>query len=125
MSTLKLFAFPYAGGSSNIYNGLKPHLNENIEFFPVAGRGRRIGEELYADLEAAVDDLYTIVSSQIGFSQFAFFGHSMGALLVHQLSKRLKEKLKVSPDHIFYSGRGAIQGKREIILKNGWPAVQR
>ncbi|MBL6449598.1 thioesterase [Fulvivirga sp. 29W222] len=111
MSRLKLFAFPYAGGSSSIYNGLRPLLDDQIEFIPVelAGRGRRIGEDLYPDLNAAVDDLYKIVSPQIGFSQFAFFGHSMGSLLAHQLAKRLKEELGVSPSHIFFSGRGALQ----------------
>ncbi|MBL6449302.1 thioesterase [Fulvivirga sp. 29W222] len=115
MSKLKLFAFPYAGGSSSIYHGLKPYLQSHIEFIPVelAGRGRRIGDDLYAGLAEAVDDLYRIVSPQIKFSPFAFLGHSMGSLLAHELTVRLKYELGLSPNHLFFSGRGAIQVKRK------------
>ncbi|UII31857.1 thioesterase domain-containing protein [Fulvivirga ulvae] len=115
MSKLKLFAFPYAGGSSSIYHGLKPLLRDHIEFIPVelAGRGRRIGDGLYSGLAEAVDDIYKIVSPQIKFSPFAFFGHSMGSLLAHELTVRLQYELGLSPSHLFFSGRGAIQVKRK------------
>ncbi|MBL3659027.1 thioesterase II family protein [Fulvivirga sediminis] len=114
MSKIKLFALPYAGGSANIYHGLKSLIHDDIEFIPIelAGRGRRIGDDLYSGLADAVDDIYKIVAPQVQSAPFAFFGHSMGSLLIHELTVRLKDKMSITPSHLFFSGRGAIQVNR-------------
>src|SRR5207237_545469 len=38
---------------------------------------------------------------------FAFFGHSMGALLSFELARRLQGQYQLSPVRLFVSGRGA------------------
>jgi medium-chain acyl-[acyl-carrier-protein] hydrolase len=40
---------------------------------------------------------------------FAFFGHSMGALIVFELARHLRRQHRLSPIHIFVSGRRAPQ----------------
>lgn len=112
---IKLFVLPYAGGSAAAYGKWKPHMGKHIEFIPVelAGRGRRMMDTLYKDLEAAVDDIYNIVSKQIGNHDYALFGHSMGSILIHELTMRMRASNKPMPKHLFFSGRGAIQIARE------------
>jgi len=43
---------------------------------------------------------------------FAFFGHSMGALLGFELARHLRRECGLSPSHLFVSGRRAPQLER-------------
>lgn len=114
MSKIKLFCFPYAGGSAVIYNQWKQYLDPEIELIPIelAGRGKRIQESLYTDVPAAIEDVYGIVSKMINGAPFALFGHSMGGMISYQLYQMLREKGKYSPTHVFFSGRSAPHVKR-------------
>jgi medium-chain acyl-[acyl-carrier-protein] hydrolase len=110
MTRTKLFCFPYAGGSATVYNRWRTSIDANhIELIPVelAGRGTRINEGLYENLEQAIGDLFNIVSRQIHDEPYAFFGHSMGAMLCYELTHRLIKKGYPLPKHLFISGRGA------------------
>jgi medium-chain acyl-[acyl-carrier-protein] hydrolase len=115
MSSIKLFCFPYAGGSSIIYNKWKHYLDPRIEIIPVelAGRGKRIQETLYKDVPDAIDDVYNIVSKELKGSSYALFGHSMGGMISYKLSQKLRENKYPDPVHIFFSGRSAPHVKRE------------
>lgn len=109
MPRLKLFCFPYAGGSSVIFNKWKKYLDESIELVPVelAGRGKRIDEPLYKDVEGAIDDVFSIVTKEITGASYALFGHSLGAMITYQLAKRISNAGLSQPKHIFFSGRSA------------------
>lgn len=117
MSIVKLFCFPYAGGSSVIFNKWKPYLNESfgIELIPIelAGRGIRMQEPLYNKLEEAVDDLYELVTSKIQDTKYAFFGHSLGGLLVYELAQKIKQANVSQPSHLFFSGKSAPDINRD------------
>ncbi len=104
---VKLFCLPYAGGSANIYNKWSTELSESIELCPIelAGRGRRITERPYDNLEEAVDDIYNIISKEIETNDYAIFGHSMGAFLGYELIQKIKAKGQKGPIHTFFSGR--------------------
>lgn len=114
MSKIKLFCFPYAGGSSMIYNDWKPYLNSEIELIPVelAGRGKRINEPLYVDIKEAIEDVYRIVRPQLNGSQYALFGHSMGGMISYQLYQKLRVEKYQLPIHVFFSGRSAPHVER-------------
>ena len=109
-----LFAFPYAGGSAAAFGKWRTYMDDYIDFIPVelAGRGRRMAEGAYSNLGAAVDDLFNIVVDQTRDEEFAFFGHSMGSLLAHELAMKMRSLGLRMPKHIFFSGRGAIQVNR-------------
>jgi medium-chain acyl-[acyl-carrier-protein] hydrolase len=115
MIKIKLFCFPYAGGSAVMYHKWKPFLDSKIELIPIelAGRGKRINEVLYRDVPDAIEDIYRLVSREIDFSPYALFGHSMGGMLSYQLSQKLIENNYHSPVHIFFSGRNAPHVKRQ------------
>ncbi|MCP4156644.1 MAG: thioesterase [bacterium] len=108
MKKVKLFCFPYAGGSASAYNRWKPLLERAIELRPVelAARGRRMREANYASIDGAVDDVYNIICNDLD-GPYAFFGHSMGSMIAFELAYKIREKGHPGPLHIFFSGRGA------------------
>jgi surfactin synthase thioesterase subunit len=110
MDSVKLFCFPYAGGSAMIYKKWRSLLRAQIEIIPVelAGRGKRIAEPLYPSLGAMVDDVYSIIEKQLHDSPYAIFGHSMGSMIAYQIAQRIRNNDGISsPSHLFFSGRGA------------------
>lgn len=115
MNKIKLFCFPYAGGSAMIYNRWKPFIDSRIELIPIelAGRGRRIHEGLYKDVKAVVDDVFYIIREDIKYSPYSIFGHSMGAMISYELAQKIKNSNLPSPEHIFFSGRSAPHLERE------------
>lgn len=114
MKTIQLFCIPYSGGSGNIYDKWNRYLNENIELCPVelAGRGKRIMEPLYNDVEDAIEDLAkNIIEKRNGLMNYAIWGHSLGSLLAYEVYYKLIEKGCEQPIHLYLSGRGAPQDK--------------
>lgn len=113
MQNVKLFCFPYAGGSATIYSKWKPHLT-GFELVPVelAGRGKRMQDRMYAGLHEAVDDLYQRLRGGIEDSPYAFFGHSLGGLLAYELAQKIKNLDVRQPLHLFFSGKSAPSVER-------------
>lgn len=108
MSDIKLFCFPYAGGSAVVFSRWQSFFKNypGIEVVPVelTGRGKRIVEPLYETLDEAVDDLYNQIRTD---KPYAFFGHSLGAFLAYELAQKIKGMEVRQPLHLFFSGRGA------------------
>ncbi|WP_046758373.1 thioesterase II family protein [Kordia jejudonensis] len=111
---INLFCFPFAGGSAYAFASWKKDLpkNVNLKFTELAGRGTRIGEPLYKSMEEAIDDLYSKISNDLG-ERFAFFGHSLGALLTYELAVKCYTEKGRIPEHLFLSGRGFPSTKKD------------
>lgn len=109
-ATVRLFCFPYAGGSAAIFRTWQDGLPESIEDFPVQlpGRGGRYSEPPFHHLEETVAALAQALSPFFD-KPFAFFGHSMGALIGLELSRWLRREKQVMPIHLFVSGKRAPQ----------------
>lgn len=110
MKKIKLFCLPYAGGSAHtIYDNWKDMLEPHIALYPVelAGRGTRIGEPLYSNIEAAVKDVVNQIKDEIVDSKYAFFGHSMGSMLTYKVLRKIEDLKLPPPMHAFFSGRRA------------------
>ena len=117
---IKLYCIPYAGGSAAIYNEWKPKLESHIELRPIelAGRGSRITEPFYTNLEAAVEDVFTTISNDISTQDYVIFGHSMGALIAYELLQKIKTSDIKQPLHAYFSGRKPPHIVREKIYSS-------
>ncbi|MBW4678528.1 MAG: thioesterase II family protein [Microcoleus vaginatus WJT46-NPBG5] len=107
---LRLFCFPYAGAGSQIFRTWAQSLPASLEVCPIElpGRGTRIMEAPYSQLDPLVETLASVLLPHLD-KPFAFFGHSMGALLSFELVRRLRKKSSLLPLHLFVSGRQAPQ----------------
>ena len=119
-AALRLFCFPYAGGAATIFRKWADALPPTVEVCPVQlpGRDRRWRETPYTNLrlliEAVARELHDYWQQP-----FAFFGHSMGAIIVFELARRLRAEHGFEPVHLFVSGRRAPQLKgREPVTYN-------
>ena len=103
-----MFCFPYAGGAASIYYGWGKKLSSDIEVCPVQlpGRGHRLGETPFKRVEPLVEAAADALSPYLEGS-FAFFGHSMGALISFELARLLRREHRPLPVHLFLSGRSA------------------
>ncbi len=118
---MKIIAFPYAGGNKYSYNFLKPYLEKNIRFevFEYAGRGNRISEKPLDSIDAIVDDLWPHILKVIKTEEpYAFYGHSMGALVGYLLCHRIQEKKLKEPQRLIISGRKAPRVARDKKIWN-------
>src|ERR1700754_4806453 len=89
-ASLRLFCFPYAGGSAAIYHAWQRHLPENVEVCAVElpGRGGRLKEKPFDRMAPLIDGLTDALLPFLDLP-FAFFGHSMGSLLCFELARML------------------------------------
>jgi medium-chain acyl-[acyl-carrier-protein] hydrolase len=104
---VRLFCFPYAGAGPSVFNDWKALLPEDVDLVGVVYPGRecRAGELPARDLHALVAPLAREIQPQLDLP-YAFFGHSMGAYVAFELTRRLaREGLR--PGHLFLSAAGA------------------
>jgi len=116
---MKLFCFPYAGGSSAIFNQWKKYIDPGIEIraIELAGRGKRIHEGHYNDFDEVIEDVLSMIIDEIkDGGDYSFFGHSMGAKIAYELTQEILKRDLPKPKHIFFSGRGApyVLGENDV-----------
>ncbi len=106
LDKIKLICLPHAGGSSLIYNSWKRKINSNIEIYSpeLPGRWFRYKEDHPKNLIAVVNDIYKNIINDLTNSTYALFGHSMGALMVYELYKKIKSNNMPLPKALFISG---------------------
>jgi medium-chain acyl-[acyl-carrier-protein] hydrolase len=107
---LRLFCFPFGGAGSSIYRDWQHALPKSIEVCPVQppGREERLSEKPFTALAPLVDELGKALEPYLD-RPFAFFGHSMGALISFELARHLRNFNRPLPTHLFISGRPAPQ----------------
>jgi surfactin synthase thioesterase subunit len=112
---LRLFCFPYAGGTAFIYRNWQALLPPSIEVCPVElpGRGVRIGEPAQTRLESLVAAMAPALAPYMD-CPFAFFGHSMGGLLSFELARELRRSHRSGPVHIFISACPSPHRRRSL-----------
>ncbi|MES2740498.1 MAG: alpha/beta fold hydrolase [Pseudomonadota bacterium] len=102
---LRLFCFSYAGGSAASYYAWQAGLGPHIEVCAIElpGRAARLGEPPRRGLTALVDTLARVIEVGDGLP-FAFFGHSLGALLAFELARHCQRRGGAQPSRLFVSG---------------------
>lgn len=106
---MKLFCFPYAGGSATVYRKWKRLVNNMLEIVPVEipGRGTRFSDELCDNMDELVEDLYLRHKESFLEGDYMLYGHSMGSWIVYYLMNRLVKENITLPRHLFLSGKEA------------------
>jgi surfactin synthase thioesterase subunit len=98
------------------YRALAEQLHPDIEVVGIrlAGREQRFCEPLCYSLRSILDDLIPeLIDDMTATSMWAFFGHSMGALLAFETCRELRRRGRTLPHHLFVSGRQAPQCPNE------------
>lgn len=106
---MQLFCFPFAGGGAYSYRRLYPHWASFItpHTLELPGRGGRGREPLLLEISGLVEDSLARVVPQLSSAPYAFFGHSMGALLAFLLTHKILALGLAPPCQLFLSGRTA------------------
>jgi medium-chain acyl-[acyl-carrier-protein] hydrolase len=106
----RLFCFPYAGGGASAYRGWAAALPADLEVCPVQlpARESRLREAAFERPAPLVAALAEALQSHLDLP-FAFFGHSMGAMIAFELTRELRRRGGPQPLHIFVSARRAPQ----------------
>lgn len=104
----RLFCFPYAGAGPVVYRAWPESLPQAVEVVTVhyPGRESRFREPLFETLQPLVDTLSVHILPYLD-RPFAFFGHSMGALVAYELARKLRARGASLPVHLFVSARRA------------------
>ena len=119
---VRLFCFPYSGASATVFGTWSRTLPAFIQVHAVElpGRGRRMREAPLCSLNALVDDVASRIAP-LAEGLFAFFGHSMGALLSYELARRLQAQNGSFPMHLFVSGHLPPDSERSTEPIHGLP----
>jgi medium-chain acyl-[acyl-carrier-protein] hydrolase len=110
---LRLFCFPYAGGGTLAFRGWAGKLPDGVELCPVQlpGREHRMREPALRSITAVVEAAEEALVPYLD-RPFAFFGHSMGALISFDLTRLLGDRHGLLPVQLFASGCRAPHVKR-------------
>ncbi len=107
-ATMRLFCFPYAGGGASIYRSWNTALAPTIEVCAVQlpGRETRMVERAFHTMPDLIAKLRQVLLPLLD-RPFAFFGHSMGALIAFELTRTLRAAGDPLPQTLFLSAHRA------------------
>jgi len=107
---LRLFCFPYAGSGASIFRTWSDALPADVEVCPIQfpGRGTRLMETPFTQLSPLVQALAQALVPLLD-KPFAFFGHSLGALVSFELARQLRRQAGIQPIRLFVSADRAPQ----------------
>jgi surfactin synthase thioesterase subunit len=102
-------ALPYAGGSKHAYRKLESVAKplSNWQTLELPGRGYRQDETSLQTISGMVDDLLRQARRYIETGPYLLYGHSMGALLAFELTRRFRAESLPLPMGLFVTGRSA------------------
>ena len=88
---MRLFCFAYAGGGASMFRPWSHGLPADIEVCAIQlpGRENRMGEAAHTSMALLLTDLAAAIAPYLD-RPFAFFGHSMGALVSFELARELR-----------------------------------
>jgi medium-chain acyl-[acyl-carrier-protein] hydrolase len=107
---LRLFCFPYSGGSASVFRTWPDNLPQEVELCAIQlpGRGARLEEPPFTRLSQLVQTLAQVLRPYLNVP-FALFGHSLGAFISFELVRQLRKQNDPGPLHLFVAGQRAPQ----------------
>lgn len=111
--SFRLFCFPYAGGSAEVYRSWRRWFPKQVDLCLVhlPGRGRRMNEQAFTRTIPLVNAIADRIGPETDVP-YALYGHSMGALIGFELTRELFRRRCAGPQHLFVSGHRAPQWPR-------------
>ncbi|WP_106186866.1 thioesterase II family protein [Umezawaea tangerina] len=107
--TCELVCFPHAGGGTSVFQGWQRHTDAlRVSAVRLPGRESRLREPAIADLDELVAVLVTALA-RLTDRPYAFYGHSMGALVAYELTRALRAAGLPLPVGLFVAGMDAPQ----------------
>jgi surfactin synthase thioesterase subunit len=109
-ASVRLVCFPHAGGSAVAFHPWTAAVDPAIEVLAVQypGRQDRHAEPRVEDLDELADRVTGPLLDTLGpGARYAFFGHSMGAVLAFEVARRLEARDAGGPELLVVSGRRA------------------
>lgn len=115
---LRLFCFPYAGGTTSTYMPWIGEMGHDVEVALIQppGRGSRISEPPYNQMRELIDECLSY-ASYITSTPFVFFGHSLGSMVSYELCYQFQQLDYRLPELLIASGGRAphlSRGKQPI-----------
>jgi medium-chain acyl-[acyl-carrier-protein] hydrolase len=103
----RLFCFPHAGVGASVYRSWSPALPAGVEVCAIQlpGRESRMREPRVASIPRLVEALTPALLPHLD-RPFAFFGHSMGAVLAAEVARALEERGASAPTQLMVSAHG-------------------
>lgn len=107
-SSIRLFCFPYAGGSATIFRLWPEEISEKISVCAIElpGRGSRFSDPPVTQLTEVVSAVSNALKPLLD-RPYILFGHSLGALLAYEVARSLQQAGHAEPAHLVISGRNA------------------
>jgi medium-chain acyl-[acyl-carrier-protein] hydrolase len=104
-SKFRLFCFPYAGSGSSFFRRWASSLPAQVEICPVLlpGRESRLRDKPFTHMDSLVQSIACSMRPYLKVP-FAFFGHSMGAMVSFELAQHLWQNCQIGPVELFVSG---------------------
>jgi len=105
---VRLFCFSYAGGSATVFRPWAAQLPAAIELCAIQlpGRDNRLREEPLAQFAPLLPLLVTALGPYLD-RPFAFYGHSLGALLSYEVTRHLRRQQAPLPRQLFVAAHRA------------------
>lgn len=99
--TFRLYCFPYGAGGASEYRAWEKSLSHFCHLVPIQlpGREERIEERPFDHIDRFLEAFETVFQDQESVP-FAFYGHSIGALLAYAFTLHLQKKGKPLPTHL-------------------------
>ena len=104
MGKEKIFCFPYAGGSSTLYEGRFHRLKESFDVISVdySGHGIKFGMPLNETMETLVEEVYQEVVGRLSREEsYCLFGYSLGSIVAYEIACRLRDNGYRAPRTLF------------------------
>ena len=107
---LRLFCFPYAGGGASVFRNWQKAMPAAVAVVParLPGRESRASETPIGGIEEMVEAVTAAIEPLLD-RPFAFFGHSMGAMISFELARELRRRKLPMPGALLVAGARAPQ----------------
>jgi surfactin synthase thioesterase subunit len=110
----RLFCLPHAGAGAAAYAGWKLNSSVAVCAVRLPGRETRLAEAPFERMKSLVEAMADAIAPYLD-RPFAFFGHSMGAVVAFELARELRRRGLSAPRVLIASGARAPQYRREHI----------